>query len=148
MQFWQKELPATENRDLSVIDPYIDPQHEKRINRVLLRACLFCVLATTIPCVLSLLPFKPPSEPFSLWFQRSGAVMTAFAVFAQVAASNLYNEIQGSDFAESWAAFHKYENAQRAISITSTVLVIVGTLIWGYGDILIGLFQHLHRGGT
>jgi hypothetical protein len=121
----------------------VDPKQEKLVKRTLFRAYFFCVLAAIIPCLLSLLPyFKPVAETPNLWFQRSGALMTAFSVFSQVTASNLYNMIQGGAFAESWGLFYRYKNSQRAVNIISTVLIIVGTLIWGYGDILFRYIQH------
>lgn len=62
--------------------------------------------------------------------------MTALAVFAQFKAGSIATMIQGQAFAESWDAYHKYKAHQASVGILSLVLVVAGTLIWGYGDLL------------
>ena len=115
----------------------IDPEHEHRIRWAFLWAFAFC-LFSVIPPLLSLEgSFKPQAEPAGQWFQRSGAVMTAFAVFAQFKAGSIATMIAGGTFAESWEAYHKYKLYQILVAILSLSLIIVGTLIWGYGDLLL-----------
>ena len=115
----------------------IDPRYENRIRRASLWASAFCLLSV-IPPLLSLLgSFKPQAEPAGQWFERSGAVMTAFAVFAQFKAGGIASLIQGTTFAESWEAYRKYKAYQASLNILSLSLIIVGTLIWGYGDLLL-----------
>ena len=70
------------------------------------------------------------------WFERSGAVMTAFAAFAQFKASSIATMIRGGTFAESWEAYHKYKRYQAGVATLSLVLVVIGTVVWGYGDLL------------
>ena len=44
--------------------------------------------------------------------------------------------IAGGTFAETWEAYHKYNRFQALAAWLSLVLVVIGTLIWAYGDLL------------
>lgn len=115
-------------------------QHERRIKRAFFYAFALCVLAIA-PCSISFISsLKPPSEKIDLWFQRSGAAMTAFSVFSQVKVNNILEMIRGGTFAESWKMYHKYIVLQRLASGISVILIISGTVIWGYGDLLLRYF--------
>ena len=113
-----------------------DPQHERRVKQALLWAFVLCGCAL-IPPLLSLVGgFKPQAEPTGQWFQRSGAVMTVFALFAQFKTSQIAAMIAGGTFAESWEAYHKYRPYQALTAGLSLVLTVFGAAAWGYGDLL------------
>jgi len=44
--------------------------------------------------------------------------------------------IAGGPFAETWEAYHKYNRLQSLAAWLSLALVLIGTLIWAYGDLL------------
>jgi hypothetical protein len=114
----------------------IDPAYEKRVRRVILWAFGLCLCAV-IPPLLSLVGmFRPQAEPPGQWFERSGAVMTVFAVFAQFKANSIAAMIAGGTFGESWELYHKYKRHQAVAAALSLVLVVLGTVVWGYGDLL------------
>jgi hypothetical protein len=62
--------------------------------------------------------------------------MTVLAVFAQFKATSIAAMIAGGMFGESWEAYHKYKRSQALANGLSLVLVVVGTVVWGYGDLL------------
>lgn len=66
--------------------------------------------------------------------------MTAMAVYPQSKAGNLHEMMRGGTFAGSWVFYFKYKGAQGIIATVSVVLAIIGTLIWGYCDLLIAPF--------
>jgi hypothetical protein len=114
----------------------IPPDYEKGIRRAFLQVLVLCLCAV-VPPLFSLTDIlAPEDEPLGQWFQRSGAVMTAFAVFAQFKAAGIATMIAGSTFAETWEAYHKYNRFQALAAWLSLVLVVIGTLIWAYGDLL------------
>jgi hypothetical protein len=114
----------------------IPPDHEQRIKHAFLQVLILCLCAV-VPPLFSLADiFAPEDEPLGQWFQRSGAVMTAFAVFAHFKAGGIATMIAGSTFAESWEAHHRYNRLQTLAAWLSLVLVVIGTLIWAYGDLL------------
>ncbi|MGD0103845.1 MAG: hypothetical protein ABSC06_07385 [Rhodopila sp.] len=117
----------------------IDPAYEQRIRRAIVWAISLCICAV-IPPLLSLVGrFRPQTESPGQWFERSGAVMTVFAVFAQFKANGIATMIAGGTFAESWEAYHKYKRYQAAVAAVSLVLVVFGTAVWGYGDLIFSL---------
>lgn len=114
----------------------IDPGYEKRIRRAILWDFALCVCAVILPLFSILGTFRPQAETPGQWFGRSGAVMTVFAIFAQFKAGSIATMIAGCTFAESWEAYHKYKCYQSVLAGLSLLLAIVGTIVWGYGDLL------------
>jgi len=114
----------------------IPPDYEKGIRRAFLQVLVLCLCAVVPPLFSLTGIFTPEEEPLGQWFQRSGAVMTAFAVFAQFKAAGIATMIAGGTFAETWEAYHKYNRFQALAAWLSLVLVVIGTLIWAYGDLL------------
>jgi hypothetical protein len=115
----------------------IPHDYEKRVRRALLQALILCLCALLPPLFSLTGIFRPEDEPLGQWFQRSGAVMIAFAVLAQFKAAGIATTmIAGGTFAETWEAYHKYGRFQVLAAWLSLVLVVIGTLIWAYGDLL------------
>jgi hypothetical protein len=118
----------------------IDSSYERRVRRAIAVAFVLSFCAA-LPPVLALLPpvaaLRPSGEAIGVWVQRSGAVMTMLAAVAQFQAAAVATMIAGSTFAESWECYFKYKNYQRAANVLSLVLVVFGTLVWGYGDMVI-----------
>jgi succinate dehydrogenase/fumarate reductase cytochrome b subunit len=101
-----------------------------------LQVLVLCLCAVVPPLFSLTGIFRPEEEAVGQWFQRSGAVMTAFAVFAHFKAGGIATMIAGTTFAETWEAYHKYNRLQALAAWLSLVLVVIGTLIWAYGDLL------------
>lgn len=119
----------------------IDPKYDKRLRTDLLCTFALCVASFLVPVLALVCHAKPSTDTLGAWFQRSGSLTTVIAVFAQVRAGNFAEKIRGSTFAESWDYYHKYKHWQAAASWLSVVLIVGGTTIWGYGDLLLA---HLH----
>jgi hypothetical protein len=119
----------------------LNREHKNRIRRAFLWAYGLCVCAI-IPLLFSMLGwFKPQAEPLGQWFQRSGAVMTVFAVYAQFKANSITAMIAGSGWGGPFALDPRYKGQQNVAAGLSLALVIIGTLVWGYGDLLFRLFR-------
>jgi hypothetical protein len=115
----------------------IPPDYEKRIGHAFQQALILCLCAL-LPPLFSLTGFfRPEDEPLGLWFQRSGIVMTVLAVLAHFKAAGIATTmIAGGTFAETWEAFHKYNRFQTLAAWLSLILIVIGTVIWAYGDLL------------
>ena len=76
------------------------------------------------------------------WFARSGAVLSFVSVVIQFLLSNLKKvEIENlfkSDLGlrEKFNVVKEKDTLHDFISIASTVTGLIGTIIWGYGDLL------------
>jgi hypothetical protein len=114
-------------------------EHEGRVCRAFLWAFGLCLCAVIPPLFSTLGIFTPQAEPLGQWFARSGAMMTVIAVFAQFKAASIATMIQGRAFGGSWGFYHKYKRRQTIVAVLSLVLVLIGTIVWGYGDLLFPL---------
>ena len=84
--------------------------------------------------------FKPTAESGGVWFQRSGAVMTVFALLASTlqadAMGRLWPQALLGDLGNRDAlAFVK--GKFRVCQNVSFLFTAIGTVIWGYGDVLV-----------
>ena len=96
-----------------------------------------CVLAVAVE-LFSLCPvLRPSSESVASWFQRSGAITTVFAVFAQYRIGNFLESIRGGTFAESWWLYDLFKTQQYLMSWVIAAITIWGAFVWGYGDLLV-----------
>ncbi|MCW6054171.1 hypothetical protein [Pseudomonas fragariae (ex Marin et al. 2024)] len=97
-------------------------------------------LAIVVPVVALIIPF-PRVEGLDRagWFGRSGAVTTIFAILAEVILIRAKLSITPPGF--GWKGLQeqrgrfipKFERPEWLILI----LTVVGTLIWGYGDLIL-----------
>lgn len=68
-----------------------------------------------------------PSEP-GPWFARSGALVTVLAIFAEQTVSKMLARMHnGIQLHVRWLVYPRR---------CAFVLIILGTIVWGYGDLL------------
>lgn len=111
----------------------------KKIVRSLWTTVPIILLAIAVPiialCVPSLIPEK---ETIATWFQRCGSIIVALVVWIEIKnniiSSYIYPAgiLSSADFKELKKDYGLYFNL---IKWTGFLLAIIGTLIWGYGDI-------------
>jgi hypothetical protein len=82
--------------------------------------------------------FMPDTETIPIWFQRSGAVMTIFALLCTtgMASALKYLSPAGTTDLDLIEAEKKYRREYAFMDRTALWLTIVGTFVWGYGDVL------------
>ena len=96
------------------------------------------ILAPILACTRSWLP---EGEKFPIWFQRSGSILVIFAIMSEFILLSLYSTIYPGD--NTWTdenhqvIVNKYKTKYNLLSFFSSALAIIGTIIWGYGDIII-----------
>ena len=105
-------------------------------------------LGTSIPLIIvavlaPLLAFhsfiKPDTESVLIWFQRSGSITVLFAVWMEYNLSkvNEHINLSGIVISEQTNLSKKYKTIYRITQYIGVLLAISGTIIWGYGDLLI-----------
>ncbi|MFZ6871186.1 hypothetical protein ACO0LF_03865 [Undibacterium sp. Di27W] len=99
--------------------------------------CVFAIMAGPLSFSSSL---RPSAERLEFWFQRSGAITSIFAAFAQFRLGNFLDSIRGGTFAESWWLYRMFVNHHYALSWVAAVVTIWGAFVWGYGDLFIKCF--------
>ena len=111
--------------------------HDKRTLLNFLVPAVFCALSLLVPLTrLTISALRPVSQPFPTWFGRSGSIMCVFALIAQYKIGLFEQGIRGTAFAESWAIHRRYAKRIALVNRASLALAILGTLVWGYGDLL------------
>ena len=131
------------------IDGRIPALSKKEINTYmlirLLGLIIFCVLVylSLVTVGLSGL-FKPEAEPIATWFSRSGSIVTVCAIFMEFLIINIQEFIKTAykDEDEKKSHYFKPEHvihlSLKVASYASLILVVIGTLVWGYGDVIYG----------
>ena len=98
----------------------------------------FSALAIATPILACIDVFRPSTEGFSTWFQRSGSAMVVFALLAEMRAYQMLEVFrtetyQGDSF---YQAKTDFQNQAQIFNIAAFILIAIATLIWGYGDLL------------
>jgi hypothetical protein len=84
--------------------------------------------AVTSAVVLSISMLADIAQPGMHWTQRAGSIVTVLAAYvAYVDAKRSYKFIDDS-------MYMNFELPYRAIAVS---LALVGTLVWGYGDLIL-----------
>lgn len=106
-------------------------------HRILLTLLVLGVLVVVVSCFGI---FKPVHDAPEVWFQRSGsiAVFIALLVEYNVQKNKIFlADCKPSDF-KFWKTNHLYNFHK--LHIYSISLGVIGTIIWGYGDLLYKAF--------
>ncbi|GHF97260.1 hypothetical protein [Thalassotalea marina] len=69
----------------------------------------------------------PKGEAPHIWFQRSGSLLVIFAIIAESILLQGVDNLKNLNVA--WKMSHS------VAKMLSPILAIIGTIIWGYGDI-------------
>ena len=131
---------------MSDVNPQKLGEQKREINFELLITLPLLLLSIIIPIAAWHGVFQY-DEDVTLWFQRSGSLMVLFSVWAEY---NLFkidkltkptNEegVSFEDFAHRAALDTDYGTIIKFYKLITAILAVIGTVIWGYGDILRGL---------
>lgn len=126
-------------------DPIILAAIKRRINKQLSIVLLLLTLSAVIP-VCAWHGLMQQDSEVSLWFQRSGSLMVLFAAWAEYVLFKIHKLTKPmsdggetfQDMAHKGVLVTKYRTALNIINVITASLVIIGTVIWGYGDIVRG----------
>ena len=112
---------------------------EKRFIRERRLFIVFSILSITAPILSLVDELRPSTEEFHTWFQRSGSTMVVLALLAEVRAYQMFDVFKPSGFVSDtyFETKKKYYSQVKLYSLVAFILIAVGTIIWGYGDILV-----------
>lgn len=103
------------------------------------RIPIFLLLFGIIFCIISAIVSVGSSEN---WFARSGAVLSFVSVAIQFILSNLKKSKIENLFQSDLPLREKFQKVKKKdilhdiISVSSVFTGLIGTVIWGYGDLL------------
>lgn len=109
----------------------------KKVKRTRWPSVVLICLALATPTLGLLGVFKPDTETMAIWFQRSGAVMTIFALLCTTGMSSALKGLTppGASDLDLIDAEKKYGGEYAFMDRVAFWLTIVGTFVWGYGDV-------------
>jgi len=96
------------------------------------------ILTIAIPIIALCAPdLMPEKETIGSWFQRSGSIVVALAVWIEIKNESISGYIHPTGLVSSeYGEFKKkYGSCFNSIKLIGFSFAILGTIIWGYGDI-------------
>ncbi|MAC84264.1 MAG: hypothetical protein CL624_09025 [Arcobacter sp.] len=93
-------------------------------------------------CIYILILFFPLENDYLIWFQRSGSIIVTFAVFLEMWNNkiDIYLNPSGLTFSEHETFKNRFSVAYLCIKYFGFILAVIGTIIWGYGDLILKYF--------
>lgn len=105
--------------------------------RVLLTSASLLLVSVALPIAAYYGLLRPDIENYASWFQRSGALMVFFAVWAEFRLQSISGLVDPNGYVlADFRAFEPYKQWWSKFRIFGLLLALAGTFIWGYGDLL------------
>ncbi len=102
--------------------------------------------ASFLPPILSICipfsyfaPYLPADETSATWFQRSGSLMVAIALIAEFYLVSIqdYFDHNNTAYMSPITLPKKYKTTHKCIIYLTMLYILIGTIIWGYGDAIV-----------
>ena len=128
-------------------DPKIIAKIDGRIKIDLFFSVLLLCLAFSFP-LMAWFGILQQDKSIAVWFQRSGALTVLFAAWAEYIifiVRERTNPIAdggetNQDLAHQGVLKTKYRGLLSVLSFISILLLVLGTIVWGYGDLIRAAF--------
>jgi hypothetical protein len=91
------------------------------------------------------LPLRPSTESFETWAQRAGAIMVVIALLAEIKINALSRLAIKHDHTFLYCHIflkNKYEKRLDICNYLTFIFISAGTVVWGYGDVLLKVLAH------
>jgi hypothetical protein len=81
----------------------------------------------------------PNSQTIPGWFQRSGSLTTIGAVIISIYATRMRDRLEGKFMGDVYGleVFKRLKVPFTIATTSAFILSVVGTIVWGYGDLLV-----------
>lgn len=119
-------------------------EHIDRVKAKLWKYSLFCAVSFIPPIIaiytFSIIsPYLPEDETLSIWFQRSGSLMVIIAIITEFKLFSLndYFDLNDTRMYAPVDLPKIYKSVYFVVTIMALMSMLIGTLIWGYGDIIV-----------
>ncbi|MBP0943123.1 hypothetical protein V2K16_22865 [Pseudomonas alliivorans] len=120
------------------------PEEKLRPFRREAKRCFFwIVIALSVAMSvlgLSLIPsLVPNGQSVPAWFQRSGSITTIGALVINLFVSRIRDGLEGRALGSIYGqcVFKEVRPYFKVAAIATVALTIVGTIVWGYGDLIL-----------
>jgi hypothetical protein len=106
------------------------------INKTLIQVSIVIFMGLSFSLLSFFLPWRPEGETMGTWFQRSGSILVALSVLAEyklIGINSSVNPGENTTYGNSTTVLQV--KLYKVISSIVFISAIIGTIIWGYGDI-------------
>jgi len=106
--------------------------------KTIFNICLILIIPTIAFATIGYFGImKPESEDLSAWFQRSGSLIVMLSVIVEFQLFSIHTSLNTSRLAfdQYEALKKKYGRKHLVYSVLTVSVAIIGTVIWGYGDL-------------
>ena len=110
---------------------------KESLRSVLVQCGLLLLVALTVSACAALCPLLPASETQFSWFQRSGSVVVVLTVWVQFKLLSVQTYFDKNAYCVPLELSKIYQDWYLIISTINVFAMVLGTVIWGYGDILL-----------
>lgn len=121
----------------SGLELYIE-ENIRKTKKIAVVVPVLLFFALLIP-VLAFFGFaKPDIDIIEIWFQRSGAFMSVFSIVIDALLISIAGFIHptGLTTCQQATAIKPYVTPHKVATVFGWCFTIIGTAIWGYGDLL------------
>lgn len=116
-----------------------EAEHLQTVRIKLWKYGLLSAFAFLPPLIAFLYPAMPVNETTATWFQRSGSLMVVIALLVEFKLFSIqaYFDLYNTAMYVPVDIPKIYRVMYICISTFAALTMVLGTLIWGYGDIII-----------
>jgi hypothetical protein len=115
-------------------------RYEGMYQKHLLGCAILMLIAIAIPMIAYSSLLKPDDKSLKIWFQRSDSLMTVVCLVLDITVLKLKNILCPTSSFGPVGLFEfrqKYLLSYKVFGVVAPFLTLAGTLIWGYGDLLV-----------
>ena len=107
------------------------------ISKVLYEVAIALIVGALIPICTLIISWQPEGESLATWFQRSGSILVVITVFCEFKLLKISSLVDPGETVVTYGnnVSDSHKKLYRFLSSLVLFLAIIGTLIWGYGDI-------------
>ncbi|MBL7005129.1 MAG: hypothetical protein ISR69_14015 [Gammaproteobacteria bacterium] len=114
-------------------------EERPKVTKTLFFGVVTIAIGVFIPIIAIFVSVRPEGESLNTWFQRSGSIMVIVAVWAEVKLSHIQHLLNPTGvYTNDCLKLRKeYGTYYNLIVWLVSLIAVAGTLIWGYGDLMI-----------
>lgn len=111
------------------------------VKKAIIIAVSFFLLAILVPAISLFDELRPQNEILASWFQRSGSLVVLLALFAEYQLLKIREIMNPSGLITKDDEYcrDRYGSAYDCLVYVGLTCALFGTLIWGYGDLIVKL---------
>lgn len=112
---------------------------KKKIKNVFRMCSIILLMASVLPLLAYFIDFRPNGETAGSWFQRSGSIMVMLIILSEFRLFSIarYEIPVDKGTLQKQPVSEEFKKPYTLISYLSVLIAAIGTIIWGYGDLIV-----------